>query len=270
MADIFDVPTYKSIKNVLSVTRGKQRKQQKNSFYYTVAQQFVGLIKLNPQSKIRMEHILKSVGDNTSPEMFYAIGIAQLLINVGAGLVLMFLSPIITVIISVIACVGFFNYLGKPEKIVKSRRGKIERELPAFASVIEQELQKSRNVQEILEYYKKYAGPELEDELHLTIAEMRIGNREKALIDLESRVGSTELSEITRGLIGVIRGDDGTIYFKMLSHQFRTLEVAKLRKAILKQPEKINKYSFLILMMAIATVLTVLGVYIYDMVKDLF
>lgn len=270
MADIFDVPTYKSIKNVLSVTRGKQRKQQKNSFYYTVAQQFVGLIKLNPQSKIRMEHILKSVGDNTSPEMFYAIGIAQLLINVGAGLVLMFLSPIITVIISVIACVGFFNYLGKPEKIVKSRRGKIERELPAFASVIEQELQKSRNVQEILEYYEKYAGPELEDELHLTIAEMRIGNREKALIDLESRVGSTELSEITRGLIGVIRGDDGTIYFKMLSHQFRTLEVAKLRKAILKQPEKINKYSFLILMMAIATVLTVLGVYIYDMVKDLF
>ena len=50
---------------------------------------------------------------------------------------------------------------------------------------------------------------------------MKSGSHEAALTRFESRVGISSLSEVIRGLIGVLRGDDGVIYFQMLSHDLK-------------------------------------------------
>lgn len=43
------------------------------------------------------------------------------------------------------------------------------------------------------------------------IADMKTGNYENALIHFETRIGSPMLSDVIRGLIGVLRGDDQRI-----------------------------------------------------------
>mgnify|MGYP007098958406 CR=1 FL=1 len=56
-----------------------------------------------------------------------------------------------------------------------------------------------------------------------------IRNEENALTRMESRIGSTMLSDVVRGLISVKRGDNGIMYFQMLSMTFKQLELQKLK-----------------------------------------
>ena len=55
------------------------------------------------------------------------------------------------------------------------------------------------------------------------------------------------LSDIVRGLIGVLRGDDGHVYFQMLSHDMKQLELQRLKAQAAKIPPKIRVYSFVML-----------------------
>ena len=64
---------------------------------------------------------------------------------------------------------------------------------------------------------------------------------------MESRVSSAMVSDVVRGLIGVIRGDDGVAYFQMMGHDMKQLEIQRLKKLALERPPKIRRYSFLLL-----------------------
>lgn len=64
--------------------------------------------------------------------------------------------------------------------------------------------------------YRKIANSLLTNELDVTIAEIRTGNYKKALLQFESRIGSSLLSNITRRLIGTLQGDDQTIILRCL------------------------------------------------------
>lgn len=88
---------------------------------------------------------------------------------------------------------------------------------------------------------------------------MRTGNYEQALIHLEARVGSPLLSDITRGLVGAIRGDDQTIYFRMISFDMRQLEQQNLKKEVAKKPKQIQKYSMMMLLCILIIYGVVLG-----------
>ena len=54
-------------------------------------------------------------------------------------------------------------------------------------------------------------------------------------------------SVFLRGLMGVLRVDDGLIYFQMLSHDMKQLELQRLKAQAAKIPPKIRVYSFVML-----------------------
>jgi len=87
-----------------------------------------------------------------------------------------------------------------------------------------QSLENDRDVLKILTSYRRVAGKDFGAELDQTIADMKTGNYENALIRFETRIGSPMLSDVIRGLIGVLRGDDQRMYFKMIRICFRPLE----------------------------------------------
>ncbi len=105
------------------------------------------------------------------------------------------------------------------------------------------------------ETYQKNAGAALKNELAITTADMRTGNYEAALTRLEARISSAMLSDVVRGLIGCIRGDDGVAFFRMLSHDMKQIEVQRLKKLAMERPLKIRRYSFLLLAMVLFPVL---------------
>ena len=99
----------------------------------------------------------------------------------------------------------------------------MEKEIPRFALSIGQSLENDRDVLKILTSYRRIAGKEFGAELDQTIADMKTGNYEQALLHLEARVDSPLLSDVTRGLIGVLRGDDQRMYFQMITFDMRRM-----------------------------------------------
>ena len=134
----------------------------------------------------------------------------------------------------------------------------------------DRELRASRDVLNILKSYQRNAGHAMKRELEITIADMASGNEENALTRMESRIGSTMLSDVVRGLISVKRGDNGIMYFQMLSMTFKQLELQKLKLEAMKQPGKMRKYSFMLLGCFLLMYLGVLGYVVLEAFGDLF
>ena len=152
------------------------------------------------------------------------------------------------------------------DELCKARMELVEGELPRFVATIHQELAASRDVLRILENYKKHAGPDFAHELDVLTADMRSSSYEAALVRFEGRLASPMLSDIVRGLIGVLRGDDGRIYFQMLSHDMKQLELQRLKAQAAKIPPKIRVFSFLMLM---CFMLTYIVIIVYQIINSL-
>jgi flagellar protein FlaJ len=95
---------------------------------------------------------------------------------------------------------------------------------------------------------RRNAGEDFAAELDILTADMRSSSYEAALTRFEARFNSPMLSDITRGLIGVLRGDDGGCTFQMLSHDMKQLELQRLKAQAMKIPPKIRVFSFAMLM----------------------
>ncbi len=74
------------------------------------------------------------------------------------------------------------------------------------------------------------------------------------------------LSDVVRGLIGVLRGDDGAMYFQMLSHDFKQMELQHLKKEAQKIPPKIRVFSFLML---VCFIVTYLAIIVFEILKSM-
>ena len=121
-----------------------------------------------------------------------------------------------------------------------------------------------------MEHYKENAGAEFRQELDIVCADMRSSSYEAALTRFETRLNSPQLSDIVRGLVGVLRGDDGVIYFQMLTHDFKQAELQRLKAKAAKIPPKIRVFSFLMLMCFLITYFVILGVEMMKSMSSMF
>lgn len=112
----------------------------------------------------------------------------------------------------------------------------------------------------------KNAGKEFANELEILAADMRSSSYEAALTRFEARINSPMLSDVVRGLIGVLRGDDGAMYFQMLSHDFKQMELQHLKKEAQKIPPKIRVFSFLML---VCFIVTYLAIIVFEILKSM-
>jgi hypothetical protein len=73
-----------------------------------------------------------------------------------------------------------------------------------------------------------------------------------------------------RGLIGVLRGDDGVVFFQMLSHDLKQLELQRLKRLAMERPPKIRKFSFLLLGCMLLLYMGVMGYQILGAMSGMF
>ena len=223
-------------------------------------------IPIDEYKRNRMKNTLNASGINMVPEEYMASAIIKsgsIALGVVPSLIIL---PLLAPIIVFLSTLVYFKEIGKADEELKEKRDKIERELPRFVATITQELKASRDVLSILENFKKNAGEDFTDELDILTADMRSSSYEAALTRFEARINSPMLSDITRGLIGVLRGDDGTMYFQMLSHDMKQLELQRLKAQAMKIPPKIRVFSFVMLM---CFLMTYMAIIIYEIIRSL-
>ena len=258
-ASLLHLPTIGAAKAMLGTAK-QERKGAKTleTCFMILAVRLSHYIRMDEYKKSRMGNVLKASGMNLTPEVYQAYALVK------AGTVLLavipcaILMPLLVPVVVVLALLLYFKEGQKADEKLKAKREEIEGELPRMVATIEQELKASRNVIGMLERFKGNAGPALTGELDILLADMRSSNYEAALTRFEARLNSPMLSDVGRGLIGVLRGDDSSVYFQMLAHDFKQIELQRLKAQAQKIPPKIRVFSFVMLVCFLLTYLAII------------
>lgn len=272
LADIFKISSIKKSKQIIEVNKREKKKSTKSIEVVLLeyATELSKYIKLDEYKRDKLEITLRSAQIKISPETYMADVYIKTGLIVAVGLLSFFITPFLSILFLMIASIIYFKEYNKATDILKKRKNKIEHELPRFAMTIEQELKTTRDIFKILETYHRNSNSNLGKELEITTADMRSGSYEEALRRFESRIGSSALSEIVRGLLGVLNGNDETLYFRMLAHDLKELEFQRLRGIALKRPQKIKKYSGMMLSCLMLIYGVVLGYEIVNGLSSMF
>lgn len=271
LAAIFHVPTYRATKAVLNTVK-KNKKQARNSdaVLMELAANLAKVLPMDDYKRRKLTATLKSAEIPLTAEQYVSLAMVKAGVVLLCAVPCLFIVPVISPAFVIVGIGIYFSESNKAEKKIKARREEIEYELPRFVATLSQELQASRDVLSILETYHKNAGAALKSELVITVADMRTGNFEGALTRFEARISSAQLSDVVRGLIGVLRGDDGVAFFRMLSHDMKQLELQRLKKLALERPPKIRRYSFLLLGCMLLLYMGVMGYQILGTMSGIF
>lgn len=260
-----DVPTRKTSRMMLMAQRqGKRRENIFDVYAAKVSSKIAPYVRLDKMKRASLERTLKIAGNILTPESY----IAKAWVIAGTvalcAVPMAFLIPLMVPVLIGLAVALWFSTYYTAFDYVKKRRKRIEKEIPRFALSIGQSLENDRDVLKILTSYRRIAGKEFGAELDQTIADMKTGNYEQALLHLEARVDSPLLSDVTRGLIGVLRGDDQRMYFQMITFDMRQIEQNELKKEAAKRPRLIQRYSMMMLLCIIMIYMVVLCVEVFD------
>ena len=267
LADIFKLPTMDTAKAMLNAGRKNNKAARTmEAWLMSGAVRLSKYIRMDEYKHSRMANVLKASGISMTPEVYSAYAITK------AGAILLgvipclLVLPLLSLVLIILAVLTYFKETRKADEQLKEKREQIEGELPRFVSTIEQSLKASRDVLSMLESFKKNAGEDFAAELDILTADMRSSSYEAALTRFEARFNSPMLSDITRGLIGVLRGDDGGMYFQMLAHDMKQLELQRLKAQAMKIPPKIRVFSFAMLM---CFLMTYMAVIVYEIITSL-
>lgn len=271
LCDIFKIPLRKTVKSVMGLESQMYEGQSKiNTGLENIAVWLSKIIKINDYKRSQMESDIRASRMDITPEMFQANAIVK------ACFVAIFAIPLLPFIwwLGVIVLFGavliYVNEMKSLGGRIKKRRSAIEFELPRLVFTIEKTLRHSRDVLLMLETYRDIAGPELQHELNITTADMRSGNYETAITRLEARVGSSMMSDICRGLISIMRGDETTVYWQSLELKFEDHQRELLKAEAEKAPRKVQKLSMVMLVTFMVVWVVVIGVQIVDSLGAIF
>ena len=257
---IVDVPTSRTSRMMMLSRRQQGIKAEKllDVYITRIAGLFERWFKLDKMKRGKLQSALTIAGIALTPEVYTLKAYVKAGLVALSALPMAFIMPLfVPVLIGLAVALWFSSYYAAFD-FVKKRRKIIEAEIPRFALSIGQSLESDRDVLKILTSYRRVAGKDFGAELDQTIADMKTGNYENALLRFETRIGSPMLSDVTRGLIGVLRGDDQRMYFKMICFDMRQIEQANLKKEAAKRPKKIQRYSMLMLVCIMIIYLVVL------------
>ena len=270
-ADILKLPRLSAEKALLSAGK-KDSKPFKSldALFLGWAIKLAKFIHMDEYKRARLTRMLNAAGMDMMLEVYTAYTIVKPCAMLLLVIPCLIIFPLLALVVVVLAILVYFKESRKADEKVAERRDTIEAELPRFVATIEQELASSRDVLTILENYKRHAGAEFASELDVLTADMRSSSYEAALVRFEGRIASPMLSDITRGLLSVLRGDDGRLYFQMLSHDLKQQELQWLKAKAAKIPPKIRVFSFIMLACFMLTYIVVLAMVILDSMALLF
>lgn len=244
-----DVPTGKTSKAMLLTRkqRGLRNEKLLEVYITKIAGYFERFVKLDSLKRAKLQSVLMIAGVALTPEVYVLRAYVTAGLTALCSIPLFFIQPLFAIVVIGLAVTLWFSTYYAAFDFVKKRKKILEAEIPRLGLTIAQNLENDRDVLKILISYRRIAGKELGYELDQTIADMKTGNYENALLHLEARVGSTLLSDVVRGLIGTLRGDDQHMYFKMVCFDMRQIEQNNLKKEAARRPKQIQKYSMMML-----------------------
>lgn len=248
MADVLHIPyirTSKAVNNLAKLQR--ERTSSLDIWLGNLAAFIAKYIPMNEFKKQELASDLRTAQMDMTPEMFTANAIVKALLVGVFAIPVFFFLPVMSPVILVLAFILYKMNVRSVSLRIRTKRAKIENDLPRLVSTIEKKLSYNRSILDILKDFTKSAGPELKHELEITIADIHSGNEESAITRLEARVGSPMMSDVCRGFVTLIHGDSAASYWSGLAMKFSDIQRQRLKIEAEKIPKKVKRLSMCLL-----------------------
>ena len=258
------LPDNKARKAISSYGKGKKAPSSDEIISY-LASKIERYIVIEENQKKLLQRKLNAAELDHTPEFHTARAVASGMIVTLFGIVFaLIFSAFVNwmIIFSLFVILGIFSgfkMMNETNEIISRKAGAMEPELALFASTIQKQLSSTTDIIKIFESYRKICGEAFRHEIDVTIADMKTGSYEIALLNFDNRVRLESLSQIIRGLIAVLKGDDQRVYFDMLVHDLSNAERERLKRLSLKRPSKLNFSSAMVLVCFITIIVYIIG-----------
>lgn len=258
------LPDNKARKAISSYGKGKKAPSSDEIISY-LASKIERYIVIEENQKKLLQRKLNAAELDHTPEFHTARAVASGLIVTLFGIVFALIFSafvnwmIILSLFVILAIFSGFKMMNETNEIISRKAEAIEPELALFASTIQKQLSSTTDIIKIFESYRKICGEAFRHEIDVTIADMKTGSYEIALLNFDNRVRLESLSQIIRGLIAVLKGDDQRVYFDMLVHDLSNAERERLKRLSLKRPSKLNFSSAMVLICFITIIVYIIG-----------
>lgn len=270
LCDVLKVPSMKASKTARNAaSKGEKKKSSLAVFLDGFAEEIQEKIKLNQWKEREIQTDLDAAGIKDKPRLFVAKALTKACAVGVLAIPAFFIFKILGLAVLAFAVFVYFNETKGITRKIKKKRAKIEAELPRFVSFVNNKLSHTRDLISILRSYKETAGAEFVEELETTIVHLE-QNRTEALTNLEQRVGSPLLNEVTMKLKAVENGTYNEAAWTMLATTFSSLQKDNLKKKALSVPRKVRKGSMALLFCFILIYAAVLGQVLLSSLGTLF
>lgn len=266
LAYCFEIPTFKTSLRIMGMLKKSETNQNTFQFLYTFSKPLAKYIPLSLAKEIKYNRMLQNISSETAKEFVARLVLIFcfiLIFAIPCGLISLWLSLVIFLVgvITVFIC-----FEETKDKAMKQHR-KAEAELPRFIETFTHSIKTNRNVIEIIDTYIQNYDSALSRELLRTTADMRTGNPEIALQRFDLRINNPLLSQLIRGILATMHGEDMTIYFQDLVNKIAEIRKKELTQYALKIKPKISKLSTIRAMWAIGVLLFIIGAGVIEYVK---
>lgn len=271
LATLFRLPSAANQKAMRKASNRQKGKVSSIELWLTdLAHWFSKIVRLNEFKREHLAMDLKTANIQITPEEYTANAIVKAVVIGLLAILVWRVSKGASFIFLILAIYKYRKEINKVKEQIKKKREAIENELPRFVFTIQKIMLHSRNVLNIIEQFSTNTVPEFAQELAITAADMRSGSYEHALVRLEGRVGSPQLSDICRGLQSVLRGDETTDYWITLNHKFADIQRQRMKQKANKVPDKIKRLSFALMLCFVATFFTIVIIKITESLSLIF
>lgn len=217
----------------------------------------LGFVELGDSTKYRLQTALSYFHYTVTPEEHFSDALTAGICTALLACVLMIFNPWFALFGIILGFVIFRNELNAPVKRFKKVKENIDYDSAIFCKFIADALKENnRNVIDILTSCKESVSTDFKLELEHTLTDMKTGNQEQALIEMGKRLNLSSITQIVVGLLGVLRGDNQTVYFDMLYEKFYKEELARIKKKNSLKVGTVSKITMLLILPVVGMILT--------------
>lgn len=256
LAIIFNVPSFRAAKAY------RHNDNNRKSFIQTLfgnnIKTIAQYIPLNPIKEMDIKKRLMAAKLDVTPKEYVAEALLYAFLFLLAAIPFYILNKYLAFLPVGFSIFMFIEKFRDLDKMGSKRREEIEREIPTFCSYMASSLQSNRNILSIIDTYRANYQTALTEELSITAWDMRTGNMQLALERMEGRINSPFVSQLVRGMVSALNGDDMTAYFQNLCNEMSEEWRQRLKKEVLKKEPKIMRKAYLLFACSIISIMVLM------------
>jgi ABC-type multidrug transport system fused ATPase/permease subunit len=245
--EVFCLPSGRAIAAVKNIHGKRSIAERLQNALLPLAKLLSRLFPMSDYKQKRLEADFSRLNIRKTPQEYVSTVLAKALLLALIGLLFIPLGiPWLSLLTVVAAMLAYFRGMQTIHKKVEAINREIEGELPRMVETLNYSLEDNRDLISFFEQYRKVSGKALGAELDRLIVDMKTGNQETALRNMDMRLGA-----LCAILCGVHQGVDQRTSLLVLEQDMRTKEREALRRDMEKRPGRVKTASFILTILMI-------------------